>query len=550
MVEAASVTRLLRRYPWADHAFLSSVLPALSRKDLSARDLAALAGVQPVNVPGAGWCFSLDGEPLETLACAWRWRVARSFALKTMGAGAVEAGISPGIWADGEFWWQDRWWRVWADLGSCAPEALPLAVRPPRQYGPGVRDVVVTTRAERLGLLAAQVAEHFRGPSRVTVWLYGSERYLVARPERAARQAWPGYAPAEIEAFLEARTRRARQGNPLCRRAAELSAAAWDLLIHIGNNPLLTREELAFLLAGRVADYEPARARINRLLDMQLLSAAGRDGQARLALTRTALELLALYWGAAPHHLARFLPWPQRVRGGRASYALERLEAIQAHTRLVRQFALALKDGSRRLSNAAGGLDVELITMVGSRVVYREAERQGFDWVAPDAALRVAFWKTVRGEDGRERRAAAQSFTVFLEVDRATNSIPRLARRLDNYARVWASLEGEQQAQLVWVIDGTPWRERKILEAMGARTIRGWTVALDRLILPPADSWWQAHPAGGLSLDDTAVGGMAPLRPVWRSAQSPGMLPFLDCQPWQAGGPVRAEDGGKGGRRS
>ena len=544
-MDSAALVRFLRRYPWADRQFLARVFP----QALPESDLAASSDVQVVDVAGVGRCFAVPSEPPSSLACIWRWRLARAFALETMGREAVLGGISPGFAADGEFWWQGRWWRIWADLGSCAPEALPLSRRPPEQFGQGVRDVVVTTRAQRLGLLAAQVEQHFSGPARVTVWLFGSERYQLACPKRRAFLEFPGYTPAQIQELLETRGRKTGKEDPSCRVAAELSPAAWDLLIRVGNNPLLRAEELAFLLAGSVEDFESIRRRITHLIALELLFASYADGQPRLALAPPALALLAQYWGAAQEDLARFLPWPQHMDGGAAFYSLEHLEAIGMHTRLVRQFALALKDGSRRLSGDAGGLEVDLETMVGSRVIYREPESGAFDWVAPDATLRVAFWKMVRGEDDLDRRVVERAFTIFLEVDRATNSIPRLAARLDKYARVWASLEQEQQARLVWVIDGTPWREQKILEKMRACKIGGCTVTLDRLCLSPDEAWWQAHPAPGLSVEHAAVGGMAPLRPVWRSARQPGMQPFLGYQPWKGARFARTGAPGAEGRR-
>ncbi len=72
-----------------------------------------------------------------------------------------------GLEADGEFCWQDgagtQWWRIWVDIGGCAPEALPFIVRPPKAYGKQVRDVVPTSDLHRLDLLAAQIEHNWSG---------------------------------------------------------------------------------------------------------------------------------------------------------------------------------------------------------------------------------------------------------------------------------------------------------------------------------------------------------------------------------------------------
>ncbi len=113
--------------------------------------------------------------------------------------------------------------------------------------------------------------------------------------------------------------------------------------------------------------------------------------------------------------------------------------------------------------------------------------------------------------------------SLLLEIDRATNPIGRLADRSLKYGRIWRSLSGNPVQ--VWVIDGTYWREKEILEIMEEAGIKGWTVLLERLQLDNRAPWWDRFLY--------KQGGLAPLRKIWRRVGDYELHHLLDHAPWE-----------------
>jgi hypothetical protein len=126
-----------------------------------------------------------------------------------------------------------------------------------------------------------------------------------------------------------------------------------------------------------------------------------------------------------------------------------------------------------------------------------------------------------------------------VEVDRSTMAIDRLAERLDRYAEVWQALR-ELQPLLVWVVDGTPYREAQILELMKERRLDGKTATIERLRLPEDDPWWLANypshrfcsgPLNTLRVTD--FGGLCPWRQIWHEPSAPRHQHLLRIAPWR-----------------
>ena len=86
---------------------------------------------------------------------------------------------------------------------------------------------------------------------------------------------------------------------------------------------------------------------------------------------------------------------------------------------------------------------------------------------------------------------------------------------------------------LVWIIGGTPWREKEILKKLEDAGINGWTVLFERWMLDKEDPWWDrfSHKEGTLGYNKHR--GMAPLRKIWRKAGDYKMHYFLDHKPWE-----------------
>ena len=557
----------LLRHPFASFAFLEGAFGEAVLRVLLRSEGGRL---RKIEVPELGACYAHRQEPNASLLGCHRREIARRFALACLGPDAVRAGLSPGLEADGEFPGRlgpdIRWWRIWVDLGGCAPEALPFLARPPKAFGDRVRDFILSTDPRRVDLLAAQIERRWTGRRDVHVWLFEGRAHRVARPRASVgAEVWQAPSEEEVQGHIRRRLRGSHHRSRLARLAMELSGADWTLLGEVGGNPLFSPYELAYLAGDDSRNMRREIARIQRLESLQLIETAQDAGlrarcEKRKLLTWRGLELLAEHWGVSLEAMRRLHPWPQREdpRGkGHLEYATGWLRYQEAHQRLTRQFALALLYGGRCVSNARGGVHVHIDTTVGSRIAFSSIAPDGGEevlWVAPDARLHVAFWRRafLHGEPLPPR--ILERRTLFIELDRGTIPAARLEDRMDRYAFIWGSLASQIPA-LVWVIDGSPYREKQILERMRARGLQGWTVTLERLVLPPEDSWWLQHaPAcfsgGGsrVGLRWKAIAGMAPWRPVWRATHLPGHLPFLGLEPWRDRWAGDGEDGGSARR--
>jgi len=543
----------LLRHPFSSHsllegAFGESVVGVLLEREAGC--------YREVEVPSRGTCYAAREEPNTTLLGCHRWELAREFALAHMGQEAVRSGISPGFDADGEFCWANArgvpWWRIWVDMGLCAPEALPFVVNPPMAFGDHVCDVVVTCELGRLDPLAAQIERNWECRQPVRVWLRGSEACRIARPREPRRtRRWHPPTERDVKALIRERQRGSHHRSYLARLYRSLSAEDWRLLGEVGNNPLFSTYELAYLRGDSSRTVRKEIDRVQRLEDLGLIQTARDAGprcavEGRKVLTWRGLELLAEHWGASLDAVRRFHPWPQRedTKGkGHVEYATRWASQLEAHQRLTRQFALALLHGARCVSNDLGGAGVRIETTIASRICFMTEffdEEERISWVAPDLRARVKFWRReiLHGEPMPPRLVDRRALLV--ELDRGTVAISRLEERLDRYARIWRMLE-EQRPVLVWVIDGSPSREKRILDGMRERKLEGWTVTLERLVLPEEDKWWLIRAPASRSgwdcrvgLPWKAIGGMAPWRRIWMPTGEPGLQPFLGTEPWLA----------------
>jgi hypothetical protein len=268
--------------------------------------------------------------------------------------------------------------------------------------------------------------------------------------------------------------------------------------------------------------------------------------EGRKVLTSKALELLAGYWGATLEDLRRFHPWPQTtVRKDRKqrNYSTEWLSRLVKHQALVRKFALALLHGARCVSNSIGGVDVEIESTVGDRMLYEEivpGRKKRFRWVSPDARVVVGIWKKgwLDGDVTAHEIPVADK-TLLIEVDRNQMSARRLLERIKKYKTIWNAMK-KWDPVLVWVIEGTPYREKTILEMMRKAGVEGWTVLVERLVIPEDDVWWMVNVPVQLNsrgitkgLSYRSIGGMAPWREIWCSTDGTGMQPLLGATPWR-----------------
>ncbi len=540
------------RHPFSSRSLLENVFGEGVLRVLLEKEAGQF---RDVDIPDLGPCYALKDEPNASILGVHRREVARRFALTHIGSDAVRSGLSPGLEADGEFCWQDgegiQWWRIWVDIGGCAPEALPFIVRAPKAFGEQVRDVVLTSDLHRLDLLAAQIEHNWNSKQDVHLWVSDSEAQRTARPRVGKKsRKWTRHSDEDIEKHIRQRMHGSTHQSRLAGIAKHLSSEDWSMLVSVGNNPLFTTFELAYLHDDALRAVRKELDRLQQLGALGLIKTADDVGprcihEGRKILTWRGIELLAEYWGTSIDVMQRFHPWPQKKddKGkGHVEYATRWASKTGTHQHLTREFALALLGGSRRVSNGRGEVRIRIDTTIASRIAVKiepSAGETSISWVVPDASAQVEFWRCGWVDGERMPPRLLDRHTLLIEVDRGTVPFTRLTHRLDRYAAIWRSLERQKPA-LVWVIDGSPFREKQILDMMREQNIHGWTATIDRLVLPQEDTWWLIHPPVTPSRPDcmvelrwNTVGGMAPWRRVWMSTDETGYQPFLGREPWK-----------------
>ncbi|MCX4673653.1 replication-relaxation family protein [Streptomyces sp. NBC_01381] len=197
---------------------------------------------------------------------------------------------------------------------------------------------------------------------------------------------------------------------PVCRPS--LSRLAQELLPVLYTHRLLTAAQLNRLLRPQTTSNRYMRSQLQALQEHGLADATVRHHNhvGELLWYATAL-------GADAIEAGQELPSRSYRITERAAAS-----ALQEHTLAINETGLAMTEHARRLGDECGPLswDMEVLHRV------RDGARHGDEaWLTPDAVLR--YTRT----DGNERRL----LNFFIEVDRTTMSVARLAAKLHAYAR-------------------------------------------------------------------------------------------------------------------
>jgi hypothetical protein len=204
-----------------------------------------------------------------------------------------------------------------------------------------------------------------------------------------------------------------------------LSEADWRVLEFVARSDYATTRQIeraCFTEGSAPARARAARRLVQRLTEEQLLyrldrpvgGHGGGSGASVVTLERGGARLVA-----QRHEL------PSR----RFRSPEERGLSFLSHSLCVTEHQVALIEHLRLLGNA------EVLRWVGEPDCHRRFRLRGRDvWLRPDALV--------------EARVAAEAVTSFLEVDRSTQSLPTLERKLLPYLR-YARLEPKMTPQVV-----------------------------------------------------------------------------------------------------
>ena len=533
---------LLIRHPWIDE----KILLAFFDKDVLGYLLEKSGQEHKMRVVNCTKCYALPVESDFLTISNRRYTIARYFILATMGKKALLSGISPSAIGDAETYWNGVYWRIWVDLGEVAPEAMRMFRNAPDVFADNIRDIIITTKPARFSNLEEQVKINWGRGEEVFLFQDNGEKNTVIRPVRKFGQVVDNYQMESVDRIFLMRQSKA-YSVVLSNIAPKMRDIHWQLLAEIGNNPFLDEWELSYLIALKqegdnlvhqrlVEKMDIARKAISWFKENHLIENPRLKHSAeRIIPTWRSLELMAEYWGVNVKDLKKFQRWPQKTdkRRDQNKYSSAWYQKFHDHQELCREFCLALSFGGRSVANAYGHVNVNVITTIASKITYRSKNKEGkFEnvLVVPDGLVEIGVFKS--GENINIPKAISWN-TLYVEIDRATNSIQKLDERLDRYQAVWGALQNISPL-IVWVIDGTPYRESEIISKMREREIQGYTVLLERLKLEKGDSWWLDNPPVFGGRDFNAIGGLMPYRKIWRyTGNENGLVPFLNCEPWK-----------------
>ena len=532
-----SIYEFLELHPWSREDILKKVFGKHFQRLIRAKE------VRKRDILGLGTCYAIKTEKISSLPGAHRYNIARQYLLKSFGSDVFWVGGSPGLWgSDAMVYVQQRVFiRIWIDIGDVSIEALPFVNPRPEVFAVNLKDFIVTTSNERAKLMQANIETFWPRHNDVVIFSHDTGN-MISVPastyeggrRKTRRVLHKDKVIADLKDEGKKRRQLVRRDSNVGKLFSELNNGHLEALNFIGNNPLFDSFGLAYLLTMRSGDRGADKgecAEIMNALSEKLLIEDAPPPLFGLKLSSLGLEVLSKFWGCDQDTLRRFHPWPQKKFGKKYVYSTKPLTRIKEHTRTVQRFVLGLVDNAQRLSTPMGGVDFRLETIVGMRLTF--VNGGDLSWVIPDGYIHAEYWKN-SWIDGHvlDNRRSVGSFTILLEVDQATNPITRLSDRIKKYRQVWRSIPGTPA--LVWVINGTPNRERRLLEMMRDMQVPGWTVLMERLTLNESNSWWGEHPSMIINLPYEKIAGIAPLRKIWMSTSDNNLHNLFDLTPWKA----------------
>ena len=524
------IVSFLERHPWSDMHFLKTIM---KYPDSLLKDNKEFIKYLYLDKQ-IGICFANKEETYCLVPGIWRFRLARAASLILFGADPVYKGRSPGIQADLELWFSNTFYRIWVDMGGLAPESLHFITNPPDNFQPNITDIVVTLDQKRIELLSTQIQLHFKH-NNVSILLFGGKEFhkVYISNKNGPRSIFTGYSEEEISRYLDNRRAQSTRADNLGKIASQLSDNNWSTLIMVGNNPTFTMEELAFIFSkADTKEIQDIFVSLKKLFDKKLLTYTNKTDH-RVIVSPYGLDLLSRYWGVSLEYLAKYNPWPMKNKQkGGWSYSTGWANNIPEHTNITRLFVISLIDNARRLSNSSGGCFVELVTIIGNRMIYKDKEGK-LKHVIPDAVLNLSIWSENEVQ-GLPNKVLIKTRAI-VEIDRSTERIVLLEDKIARLADAY--LAQKEKPVLLWIVDDSADIGREycvIKELQKYPQINAWTTTTSRLILSRDHDWFIYNPTIGYEIDFSSYGGMSPLRPIWFNNQDLSLKykNLFNLSPW------------------
>ncbi len=544
MQDTNSLVRFLYEYPWTSKPILESVFGS------QFVNLAKAKETRTVLVPEVGKCWGVKQEKLSSLPGVRRRELAKKYLINQYGQDTLWTGGSPGPWGSdllARVGKQRKYWiRIWVDNEGPGVEALPFVNPVPARFAPNLVDLIITLSAERAELIKRQITSRWpKGKRSALIYYYSGGGYLSPCKYTSSLERGSNGRPLKTQEITKLlagqrweRLKNLRHEQVIGKLFLEMHKVDLDLLKYVGDNPLFDIDGLATLVSSSVTGIDLAKVKEKARQRFVCLEELGQIENTAPPLigkkvSSLGMSVLSKYWGLSPDNMRRFHAWPQKKNdAGILEYSENALSFIKVHTREVQHFVFGLLDNAWRLHQDYGGVDVYLETIIGKRIYFQDLSSGEFDWVIPDAAIDLSFWRrTWRDGHVHDPKIVFSSAQLFVEIDRATNPITRLAARIKKYGRIWHSLSVNPVQ--VWVIDGTPWREKEILEMLEDAGIEGWTVLAERLVLGKDDPWWERFSNKEGVLPFSKHHGCAPLRKIWRRVGDYDLHYLMDHAPWE-----------------
>ena len=520
----------LVRYPWSDMYFLRAFI---KKPELILEQNYSL--IRNIEIKGIGKCFSINNETLNLVPGIWRFRIARAFSLNIFGPEVVFKGASPGPIADAELWFKENYFRIWVDMGGVAPESLRFVTNPPKDLGPNIYDIVVTMKKERVDYLSTQISMYFKHND-VKIFVFGEMKPETIHIFKTANtvNVWQGYSADHIDNFIKSRRSKSTHRLSVCKLAIKMSDTDWAALIGVGNNPTFSLEELSFALAENTDLIKRYGKSLNFLLENGLIQVKRKNNN-RLLLSPTGIEMISMYWGVDQEMMAKFNPWPiKKNEKGVHRYSLGWADNIPEHTELTRRFVLSMIDCARRVTNNTGGINTNLVTIVGNRIIYKD-EKNDLSYVIPDGIVDISIFERVNDNKVSSGNRVVFTTRAFIEIDRASKSKSCLEEKIGRLSRAFKSFKNKPT--LLWVVDtDDPGREYLVIKELQEYPhIPAWTTTVQRMTVDPKSEWWFVNPNTVYELPVASHGGMNPWQRIWFSNQDTSLSykPLFNISPWE-----------------